>query len=82
MKKIAPSCLTVDLSAVCDNYRLLACRVRQQDPSVGLWCVVKADAYGHGLRQVTGALSAAGAGRVAVATLGEAEEVRRIAPAA
>ena len=82
MKKIAPSCLTVDLSAVCDNYRLLACRVRQQDPSVGLWCVVKADAYGHGLRQVTGALSAAGAGRFAVATLGEAEEVRRIAPAA
>jgi len=80
MKRITPPCLTVDLSAVCDNYRLLACRVRQQDPSVGLWCVVKADAYGHGLRPVVGTLAAAGAGRFAVATLGEAEEVRRAAP--
>lgn len=82
MKRVTPPCLAVDTAALCDNYRLLACRARQKDPSVGLWCVVKADAYGHGLRQVTEALSRAGAGRFAVATLGEAEAVRSVAPTA
>jgi alanine racemase len=42
-----------------------------------LWCVVKADAYGHGAEDVSRAALEAGAGGLCVATVGEGLALRR-----
>jgi alanine racemase len=70
--------LTIDLSAIEANWRAL---VRTAMP-VECAAVVKADAYGCGLDEVTARLSKAGCRTFFVADLGEARRVRAIAPEA
>jgi alanine racemase len=86
-EKIAPTAqkeadaggiLTIDLSAIEANWRTLA---RMATP-VDCAAVVKADAYGCGLDEVTARLSKAGCKTFFVADLGEARRVRAIAPEA
>jgi alanine racemase len=70
--------LTVDLAALCDNYRLFA------KTANGAVCagVVKADAYGLGLSPVAGALARTGCEVFFVALPGEAQILRAAVPAA
>jgi len=68
------SWIEVDLSAVAHNARTL---LRRCGPRAGLTAVVKADAYGHGAVAVARAALEAGAGRLAVATCLEGQELRR-----
>jgi alanine racemase len=70
--------LTIDLGAVFDNYRALAVKVMPTECAA----VVKGDAYGCGIDQVTAALSRAGCKTFFVAHLDEARRVRRLAPEA
>lgn len=72
----SPSTLTVNLSALVRNYRLIARTVAPAEASV----VVKADAYGLGASRVVPALLAAGARRFYVATLEEALAIRPLLP--
>jgi alanine racemase len=65
--------LTIDLSAIADNWRLLSRRV----PSAECGAVVKADAYGCGIEQVVPALARAGCHTFFVAHLSEARRVRK-----
>ena len=62
--------LTIDLAAIVANWRAL--------PAEGA-AVVKADGYGCGIDEVTGALAAAGCCTFFVANLAEARRVRAIA---
>ena len=62
----------VDLAALVRNYRWLESRAAGRK----LIPVVKADGYGHGAVPVAAALRVAGAELLAVATLGEAGELR------
>jgi alanine racemase len=73
---MARSELTVDLGAVRRNVRT----VLRALGSTELWAVVKADAYGHGAVSVAGAVLAAGARALCVATVAEALELRREFP--
>ena len=68
--------LTVDLDALTDNYRTLRARLK------GAACagVVKADAYGLGVKRVAPALAAAGCREFFVAHLGEGLDVRAVTP--
>lgn len=68
--------LTVDLDALADNYRTLRARL------TGAACagVVKADAYGLGVRRVAPALAAAGCREFFVAHLEEGLKVRAVTP--
>lgn len=68
----AGALLTVDLGAVCDNWRLL----RDQPGVVACAAVVKADAYGLGAQRVAPALAAAGCRHFFVAHLDEAIRLR------
>jgi alanine racemase len=68
--------LTVDLKAICDNYRVLAA----QAPASMAGAVIKADAYGLGAEQVGSALAAAGCRDFFVAHLSEALAVRKALP--
>ena len=70
--------LTIDLGAIFDNYRTLALKVMPTECAA----VVKGDAYGCGLDQVTATLSRAGCKTFFVAHLEEARRVRRQAPEA
>jgi alanine racemase len=72
----ASGALTVDLDAIVANWRKLEGR------GVPAECagVVKANAYGCGVEQVTRALNAAGCKTFFVATLGEARRARSVAP--
>ncbi|MCX7314065.1 MAG: alanine racemase [Alphaproteobacteria bacterium] len=67
--------LTIDLGAVAANYKLLRGRVTPAECAA----VVKADAYGCGIDQVTATLSRAGCQTFFVAHLSEARRVRAIA---
>jgi len=69
---LRPVRAVVDLDRLRANYRALAAF-----SSVPLMPVVKADAYGHGARQVGRALVAAGAPFLAVAYVEEAADLRR-----
>src|SRR5262249_30206423 len=71
----ATGVLTVNLGAVAANFRTLARQVLPAECSA----VVKADAYGCGLEQVTAALVSAGCKTFFVATLVEARRVRALA---
>ncbi len=68
--------LTVDLDAIVANWRNLAERVSPADCAA----VVKADAYGCGLRQVAAALAKGGCETFFVAHIHEARIVRASAP--
>ena len=70
--------LTIDLAAIFANYRALAVRVMPTECAA----VVKGDAYGCGLDQVTQTLVRAGCKTFFVAHLDEARRVRRLAPEA
>ena len=66
--------LTIDLGAIQRNYRTL-CKLVAPAECAG---VVKADAYGLGLRHVVPALAAAGCTTFFVATLAEARVLREV----
>jgi alanine racemase len=66
--------LTVDLDAIATNWRILATRVAPADCAA----VVKADAYGCGVREVAAALVAAGCKTFFVAFVSEARAIREI----
>jgi alanine racemase len=70
--------LTIDLDAITANWRALADRVSPAECAA----VVKADAYGCGLREVAAALAEIGCKTFFVAHLHEARVVREIAPEA
>jgi alanine racemase len=74
---VAESCgiLTIDLCAIVANYKLLAARVTPAECSA----VVKGDAYGCGIEQVTRTLLHAGCRTFFVAHVGEARRVRAVA---
>lgn len=69
--------LTVDLDAICDNYRLLL----GQGGAAACAAVVKADAYGLGAERVAQALAAAGCRHFFVAHIEEGIALRRHLPA-
>ena len=70
--------LTIDLGAIASNYKMLATRVVPGECAA----VVKGDAYGCGLDQVTATLARAGCQTFFVAQVAEARRVRAIAPEA
>ena len=72
----------ISLSALAHNYRLLCRHVAGGSSPARPICVVKADAYGHGMTACVRALVAAGADFFAVSNIAEALEVRRAAPSA
>lgn len=70
--------LTIDLDALVDNYR----RLRDLAAPAECAAVVKADAYGLGMAQAASALWRAGCKSFFVATLTEAEALRKLLPEA
>jgi alanine racemase len=64
----------IDLDALHDNVRVLRSLL---PPGTELMAVVKANAYGHGAPVVAAEVLAAGATRLAVATVGEVAALRR-----
>ena len=60
----------IDLNAIRHNYRIL------KEKGDNVYGVIKADAYGHGLIEVAGALEEEGADTFAVGTVGEALTLR------
>ena len=74
MQPLGPAWVEVDLDALEGNMR----RVRRLIPrSTLVMAVVKADGYGHGIREAAAAFLAGGADWLGVADLWEAEELRR-----
>ncbi len=63
----------IDIKAIIDNMRAMRAKL---DPGTLFLGVVKSDAYGHGAVPVSKALEANGCDYLAVATLGEALELR------
>ncbi len=74
----AAGTLTIDLGAIAANYKTLRARVIPSECAA----VVKGDAYGCGIDQVTAALIGAGCETFFVAQLSEARRVRAVAPKA
>jgi|WetSurMetagenome_2_1015567.scaffolds.fasta_scaffold12315_2 alanine racemase len=77
-----PTWAEVDLGAVVENYRLLSSLLKETSSPSGVRSpriipVVKAEAYGHGAVPVARALSAAGAGLLAVGLVEEGVTLRR-----
>jgi alanine racemase len=70
--------LRVDLDALARNYQLMRSRAAPAECAA----VVKADAYGLGVERVVRRLLREGCGRLFVATLAEARELRGVARAA
>lgn len=66
---------TIDLAAIARNVQLIKEKI---GPDVQLMCVVKADAYGHGVEKVVPMMLKAGADSFGVATLTEAVQLRRM----
>jgi alanine racemase len=75
---VTRSQITIDLGAVRRNAR----RLREVLGGSELWAVVKADAYGHGAVDVSGAVLAEGAVVLCVATVAEGVELRNAFPVA
>ncbi len=71
---MADGLLTIDLGAVANNWRALD---GMSAPNVETGAVVKADAYGLGLAQVSSALAKAGARTFFVALASEGAELRK-----
>ncbi|MBI3947383.1 MAG: alanine racemase, partial [Armatimonadetes bacterium] len=74
-----PAWVEVDLAAIRHNVR---CACERVGAGCGVMAVVKANAYGHGLREVAAAALDAGAARLGVAVLDEAVALRRAGCAA
>lgn len=72
----ATGVLTIDLDAIVANWRKLESQAVPADCAA----VVKADAYGCGITQVSRALAKAGCRTFFVATLDEARAVREVTP--
>src|SRR2546421_3694424 len=70
--------LTIDLAAIVANWRAFGARAAPAKCAA----VVKADGYGCGIEQVTGALAKAGCETFFVANLAEARRARAVAPSA
>jgi alanine racemase len=70
--------ITIDLGALRRN----VARVREAVAPAELWAVVKADAYGHGAVDCSGAALASGASALCVATAAEGAELRAAFPEA
>ena len=68
----------IDPAALTENYRALLAPVQAVSPHTYAIAVVKADAYGHGIRPVVSALIGAGCRSFAVACLEEAVALRRL----
>lgn len=64
----------IDLDAIAHNTRVL----KQQAGKAALVCVVKADAYNHGVARCVPVMEANGADAFGVATLAEARAVRKV----
>jgi alanine racemase len=74
MQPLGPAWVEVDLDALEENMR----RLRRSIPRPTLvMAVVKADGYGHGIREAAKAFLAGGADWLGVADLWEAEQLRR-----
>src|SRR3954467_11700573 len=67
--------LTIDLGAIAANYKMLNARVMPSECAA----VVKGDAYGCGIDEVTAALARTGCQTFFVAHVAEARRVRAIA---
>jgi alanine racemase len=63
----------IDLKILEENYRVIKSRLSED---VRILCVVKADAYGHGMIQVAGKLESMGADYLGVATISEGMQLR------
>ena len=74
----ATGTITIDLGQIAANWKSLSEKVSP----AACGAVVKADAYGLGAERVIAALTRAGCTSLFIATPGEAEQARRIAPAA
>ena len=74
----AGATLTVDLGALVENYRILKTKLH---PAVRCGAVLKADAYGLGMRRVAPALAAAGCVEFFVAHVDEGLLARKCLPA-
>jgi len=74
----ATGTITIDLGQIAANWKALSEKVSP----AACGAVVKADAYGLGAERVIAALTRAGCTSLFIATPGEAEQARRIAPAA
>lgn len=70
--------LTINLSAIEDNYRLLAARAAPAKTAVA----VKANAYGLGIEEIAPVLASAGCRQFFVATAAEAFQLRALLPLA
>ncbi len=68
----------VDTDALIQNYHTLLTPVKTASPDTYAIAVVKADAYGHGIRPVVSALLGAGCHSFAVACIEEAVALRRL----
>ena len=68
----------IDPAVLAENYHTLMAPVRAVSPNTYAIAVVKADAYGHGIRPVVTALLAAGCRSFAVACLEEGVALRRL----
>ena len=64
----------IDLDAIAHNVRVLKRAAGQAQ----LMCVVKADAYGHGVERVVPVMEKAGADLFGVATIAEARRLREL----
>lgn len=74
--------LTIDLTALADNWRFLDSLTKTKNAASKTGAVVKADAYGIGIEAAVPALVSAGCETFFVAHLSEARRVRSVAPSA
>src|SRR5881628_731702 len=75
MKKALRCWAEVDLNALREN---LAWIRHRAGPTVKIMTVVKADAYGHGLKQIAGLLMQSGTDVFGIANLTEAQSIRAV----
>lgn len=68
----------IDLGALRSNYRTLAKIIKDASPESRPMCVVKADAYGHGIDACVDALISEGCDFFAVSSIEEALAVRQV----
>ena len=71
---MSPATLHIDLDAIAHNTALL----KRGAGAAKLMCVVKANAYNHGVERVVPVMDKAGADAFGVATLAEAAQVKRL----
>ncbi len=72
----------IDPNALSSNYRALRAAVKKTSPDCRMMCVVKADAYGHGIEICVDTLLGEGCDFFAVSSIEEAIAVRNVCLAA